>query len=107
MFLSGHDFAADRLNQETNNRKRRNSVAHRPGARRVYCRVNFWEGSMRTWQEDEASATDRIVDLKTGETVGFVYQWRDGKKQPLWFFGQRENVIYIGLGEEEAHSTSG
>ena len=50
---------------------------------------------MQVWEEDEASATDRIVDLKTGETVGFVYQWQDGEKQPFWFSEKRKDVIVI------------
>lgn len=52
---------------------------------------------MQIWEDDEASATDRIVDLKTGETVGLIYQWQDGEKQAFWFTEKREDVIAICL----------
>ncbi|MEM9232335.1 MAG: hypothetical protein AAGB10_22330 [Pseudomonadota bacterium] len=48
-------------------------------------------------EEDEARATDRIVEVETGETVGFVYEWQDGTKQPLWFDGEKPNVVLIDL----------
>lgn len=47
--------------------------------------------------EDEARATDRIVDVGTGETVGLVYEWQDGSKQPLWFDGVKPNTVVVCL----------
>lgn len=42
--------------------------------------------------EDEARPAKRIVDMNSGETVGFLYVWEDGFEQPLWFNGARKNV---------------
>lgn len=42
--------------------------------------------------EDEARATSRVVDIETGETVGFLYVWEDGFEQPFWLNGARKNV---------------
>ena len=89
--------AANRPIQETDNRKRLNSVLPTTVARRVDCRVKFWEGSMQAWKDDQASVTGRIIDLETDEIVGLLYQWRDGATQPLWFDGVRENVRYTNL----------
>lgn len=47
--------------------------------------------------EDEARATDRIVEVGTGDTVGFLYEWQDGSKQPLWFEGAKANVVVVAL----------
>lgn len=48
-------------------------------------------------EEDEGRATDRIVEVETGETVGFVYRWEDGCKQPLWLDGVKSDVVVVGL----------
>jgi hypothetical protein len=48
-------------------------------------------------EDNEARATDRIVEVGSGETVGFLYAWEDGVKQPLWFDGERSDVVVIGL----------
>ncbi|MGZ2260053.1 hypothetical protein [Roseobacter sp. A03A-229] len=48
-------------------------------------------------EENEARAIERIVDLATGETVGFFYVWEDGTKQPYWFDGVKSDVIAIEL----------
>ena len=53
-------------------------------------------------EEDEARATDRIVDAQSGEIVGLVYEWRDGVKQPLWFDGQKLDVVFVVLAEQIA-----
>lgn len=50
--------------------------------------------------EDEGRATDRIVELETGETVGLVYVWEDGCKQPLWFNGVKSDVVLVGLSKQ-------
>ena len=52
---------------------------------------------MREDEEDEARATDRIVEVGSGETVGLMYTWDDGSKQPLWFDGEKPDVVVIGL----------
>lgn len=52
--------------------------------------------------DDEARATDHIVDARSGETVGQVYEWRDGVEQPLWFDGQKLDVIFDLLAEQIA-----
>lgn len=48
-------------------------------------------------EDDEATATERIVDRKTGETVGLIYAWEDGVRQPLWFEGAKEEVVTVRL----------
>lgn len=48
-------------------------------------------------EEDEASATDRIVEVRSGETVGLIYTWEDGAQQPLWFDGEKSDVIILDL----------
>lgn len=52
--------------------------------------------------EDEAQAMKRIINAKTGETVGFLYVWEDGYEQPLWLNGVCENTY---LRELEVVST--
>lgn len=52
---------------------------------------------MQDDDEIEARATDRIVDAASGETVGLLYVWDDGVKQPLWFDGVKSDVILMGL----------
>lgn len=44
-------------------------------------------------EDNEARATDRLVVVGTGETVGLLYAWEDGVKQPLWFDGERSDVV--------------
>lgn len=48
-------------------------------------------------EDEEATATERIVDRKTGETVGLIYAWEDGVRQPLWFEGAKEEVVTVRL----------
>lgn len=48
-------------------------------------------------EEDEGRATDRIVEVGTVETVGLIYVWEDGSKQPLWFNGARQDVVAVSL----------
>ena len=48
-------------------------------------------------EDDEATATERIVDRKTGETVGLIYAWEDGVRQPHWFEGAKEEVVTVRL----------
>ena len=57
--------------------------------------------------EDEARATDRIVEVGSGATVGLIYVWEDGVKQPLWFDGERSDVIILGLCETLKTSENG
>ena len=54
-------------------------------------------------EEDEARATDRSVEIGTGETVGLLYEWQDGSKQPLWFRGAKPDVIIVGLSKVDGH----
>ncbi len=56
--------------------------------------------------ENEAHATDRIVDAETGETVGFLYAWEDGPMQPFWLDGARSNVTIIVLNERTSRTRS-
>lgn len=46
---------------------------------------------------NEARATERLVDTGSGETVGFLYSWEDGVKQPLWFDGEKLDVIVVEM----------
>lgn len=51
--------------------------------------------------ESEAQATDRIVDIETDETVGFLYVWEDGVQQALWLDGARGDVLVTELQKSE------
>ena len=42
----------------------------------------------------EAKAIKRILDAKTREVVGWLYEWNTGEILPRWKDGRRENVIY-------------
>ena len=55
---------------------------------------------MATYLEDEACATDRIVEVETGEIVGLIYVWEDGTKQPLWFNGEKPSVVFVSIQRE-------
>ena len=57
-------------------------------------------------EEDEASATSLIVDVQTGETVGFRYVWEDGVHQPFWLNGERSNVAVVDLDEAPIRESS-
>ena len=48
-------------------------------------------------EENEARATESLVDTCSGETVGFLYSWEDGVKQPLWFDGEKLDVIVVEM----------
>lgn len=50
-------------------------------------------------EEDEARAIDRIVEVGSGATVGLIYVWEDGEEQPLWFDGEKSDVIVLKLQE--------
>lgn len=52
-------------------------------------------------EEDEACATDCIVDVGTGEAVGLLYTWEDGTKQPYWFDGEKSDVVVTCLSKLE------
>lgn len=57
-------------------------------------------------EEDEASATSLIVDVHTGETVGFRYVWADGVHQPFWLNGERSSVAVVDLDEAPGREAS-
>lgn len=59
--------------------------------------VSILGNGMQDDEDNEASATDRIVEVGSGETVGLLYIWEDGVKQPLWFDGKRQDVVAIGI----------
>ncbi|WP_123619128.1 MULTISPECIES: hypothetical protein [Rhodobacterales] len=42
----------------------------------------------------EAQAIKRILDAKTREVVGWLYEWNTGEQLPRWKDGFREHVIY-------------
>jgi hypothetical protein len=42
----------------------------------------------------EAKAIKRILDARTREIVGWLYEWDTGEILPRWKDGRRENVIY-------------
>ena len=48
-------------------------------------------------EENEARATERLVDTSSGKTVGFLYSWEDGVKQPLWIDGEKPDVIVVEM----------
>lgn len=41
-----------------------------------------------------ARAIGRILDRKTGEVVGWLYEWNTGERVPRWKSGPRKDVIY-------------
>ena len=49
--------------------------------------------------EDEAHASKRIINAKSGETVWLLYVWEDVCEQPLWFNGVCENTDLRELDE--------
>lgn len=59
--------------------------------------VSILGNGMQDDDDNEASATNRIVEVGSGETVGLLYVWEDGVKQPLWFDGKRQDVVVIGI----------
>lgn len=44
----------------------------------------------------------KIEDRKTGEHVGFIYQWDNGERQNAWFEGAKpqDDVVYKELDHE-------
>lgn len=42
----------------------------------------------------EATAIKRILDARTREVVGWLYEWNTGEILPYWKDGRREDVIY-------------
>lgn len=42
----------------------------------------------------EAKAIKRILDARTREVVGWLYQWNTGELSPRWKNGRKENIIY-------------
>ena len=42
----------------------------------------------------EAKAIKRILDARTREVVGWLYEWNTGEILPRWKDGRREKVIY-------------
>jgi hypothetical protein len=41
-----------------------------------------------------ARAIGRILDRKTGEVVGWLYEWNTGERVPRWKSGPRKDVIF-------------
>ena len=41
----------------------------------------------------EAEPIKRILDAKTREVVGWLYQWNTGALAPMWKDGRKTNVI--------------
>lgn len=58
----------------------------------------------------EAKAIKRILDVRTREVVGWLYEWNTGEILPRWKDGRRENIIYeqdpdvFALGRRRGHS---
>ena len=52
-------------------------------------------------EENEAIATYRIIEAESGETVGLLYEWEDGVKQPLWFDGEKFDVVTVEIRDAE------
>ena len=50
---------------------------------------------MKSDDGEEAEASDSIVDISTGETVGFMYLWEDGGRQPLWLSNALRGRVYM------------
>ncbi|GAW36555.1 hypothetical protein RA2_03628 [Roseovarius sp. A-2] len=44
--------------------------------------------------EAKAKAIKRILDARTREVVGWLYEWNTGEILPRWKDGRREKVIY-------------
>ena len=42
----------------------------------------------------EAKAIVRILDPKTNEVVGWLYQWNTGALVPMWKDGPKTDVVY-------------
>lgn len=48
----------------------------------------------------------RILCRATGETVGFLYEWNTGERQPMWKAGRVRNVEYAPMTSDPAPSGS-
>lgn len=46
-------------------------------------------------EKKHAKPIKRILDRKTRELVGWLYQWNTGHLAPMWKDGPRENVEYV------------
>ena len=49
---------------------------------------------MSRQKKTEAKAIRRILDARTGEVVGWLYQWNTGALQARWKDDEVEDVIY-------------
>ena len=41
-----------------------------------------------------ATPINRILDRKSREVVGWLYEWNTGERRPMWKTGRCEDVIY-------------
>lgn len=53
-----------------------------------------------------ASPVLRILSHDTGDTVGFLYEWNNGARQPMWLNGRVRNVDYAPLEEIQQDGSS-
>ncbi|MEN8950657.1 hypothetical protein [Planktotalea arctica] len=42
----------------------------------------------------EAKPIKRILDRKTREVVGWLYEWNTGERVPMWKDGCKTDVVY-------------
>jgi hypothetical protein len=39
----------------------------------------------------------RILSRATGETVGYLYEWNTGERQPMWRAGRVRDIEYASM----------
>lgn len=49
---------------------------------------------MQPVTKEQAKAVKRILDARTREIVGWLYEWNDGTQTPLWKDGAKSDVTY-------------
>ncbi len=52
------------------------------------------EPASTTRRRRQARPVKRIIDKKTRQVVGWLYQWDSGHLAPMWKAGRCENVVY-------------
>ena len=45
-------------------------------------------------RKEEAQAIKRVLDAKTREVVGWLYEWNTDQISVMWKDGARKNVVY-------------
>lgn len=58
----------------------------------AFCEVGGVAPAPAPAQKLFASPVQRIRSRATGETVGYLYEWNTGERQPMWLAGRIRSV---------------